>query len=171
MPKGRATKTCRQCGVSYYGATAGFICSPKCRILANVHVDSQRGCWLWQKSLVHGYGRTSIGRRQVTTHRLSYITFKGPIPAGLSVCHACDTPRCCNPEHLFLGTTTDNLHDAMRKRRLRNGEGINTAKLTADDVRAIRADTRMQKDIAASYGVGAAQIRAIQKRRSWRYVE
>lgn len=71
-----------------------------------------------------GYGssyiRVAEGKRfHVLAHRFVFEQERGPIPAGMQVCHACDNPPCINIEHLFLGTNKDNVRDAMAKGRRR----------------------------------------------------
>jgi HNH endonuclease len=74
------------------------------------------GCWVWIRGRSQfGYGYLRIGNRIVGAHRASYEAFIEPIPSGLRVCHKCDNPSCINPDHLFLGTSGDNLNDWMVK--------------------------------------------------------
>lgn len=83
-------------------------------------------CILWTKGVdKDGYGQcreTKWGYKLKVSraHQLAYIAYVGPIPDGLCVCHKCDTPRCCNPKHLFLGTNEENRQDMVKKGRARN---------------------------------------------------
>jgi hypothetical protein len=94
---------------------------------------TEGGCWLWTASRhPKGYGLLSFGNRPARAHRVAWQLTNGDIPPGLFVCHRCDNPPCCNPEHLFLGTNTDNMRDASQKGRLSGGPG--QPKLTAEQV-------------------------------------
>jgi hypothetical protein len=87
------------------------------------------------------------------------------------VCHRCDNPRCCNPDHLFLGSAKDNKADCVAKGRHVKGEGLYwKAKLTENDVRAIRGDSRTSYEVAYQYGVSAVLIQQIRKRNVWTHI-
>lgn len=126
------------------------------------------GCWLWTAFRNNvGYGQINAGRRgegMLKAHRVSFELHVGPIPEGLWVLHRCDVRHCVNPEHLFLGTAADNMRDMCEKGR--HGR----TKLTEADVRAIRADTRAQRTIAAAYGIRHGTVGNIKRRKAWRHV-
>src|SRR4051812_5029227 len=115
------------------------------RLLVN-RICTPAGCWLWTRSCQpKGYGQTSWpgGRRNVRVHRVAAVLWLGfDIDSPQLVLHRCDTPRCFNPDHLFVGTAADNTSDMMAKGRNNHGnvcgEDHPRHKLTADMVREIR---------------------------------
>lgn len=80
--------------------------------------EPNSGCWLWSgRANRRGYGVLYVRGKNLFAHRVSYEEHRGPIPPGLLVCHKCDNPPCINPDHLFVGTQSDNLTDMHRKKR------------------------------------------------------
>lgn len=79
------------------------------------------GCWLWTGALNNmGYGMLMVNGKRMLAHRASYEVNVGPIPDGLFALHACDTPSCVNPNHITLGTQTDNMRQAAARGRIRS---------------------------------------------------
>jgi HNH endonuclease len=105
----------------FRGPRRGRTVSLEQRLKAGLVRDPDTGCLIWTGSHkgMHKNGR--YGTIAVSTHRLAWELANGPIPEGMHVLHRCDTPACCNPDHLFLGTQTDNMADKTRKGRARNG--------------------------------------------------
>lgn len=78
------------------------------------------GCWVWQGQLTSGmgYGQTTYRSKNLSIHRKMYeITRRVVLERTQYVCHACDTPACCNPAHLQLGNHRSNLLDCVAKGR------------------------------------------------------
>lgn len=90
----------------------------KNRILKNIVINKSTNCWEWTLSCDNGYGRIKVNYKRMLVHRISYYIYKGYIPDNMFVCHHCDNPKCCNPEHLFLGTPKDNMQDCLKKKRM-----------------------------------------------------
>lgn len=133
-------------------------------------------CWEWRGTRqAFGYGtlyRKEKGKSNRAC-RTAYELFKGPIPDGLVVMHMCDNPPCVNPQHLTVGTRSDNTQDAIKKGRLwfHRGENIPKAKLTREQVIEIRrqyanGDVSYAK-LARCYGVGESAIKSVLTGRTW----
>lgn len=142
--------------------------------------DPETGCHLWMASLKSGYGQLTWKGKPRHTHRIAWELANGPIPKGMHVLHRCDTPACNNPAHLFLGTHAENMADAARKGRQMSGaarsavapsgEAQWNAKLTEDDVRAIRRATEPYSAIARRFGVSKSNITMIKTGNSWKHL-
>jgi len=142
-------------------------------------VDPQPGeCWEWKGGKTRGnYGAFEDGQ-ECRAHRVSWHMHNGPVPEGMHVLHRCDNPPCVNPEHLFLGTRSDNMRDAVAKGRFRgdqpSGEKHPRARLTWDQVREMRAlyaEGWTQKALSEKYGVVYTQVGNIVRGESWKEVQ
>jgi hypothetical protein len=150
------------------------------RFWARVWVRGPDDCWIWQGRGGGVYGHVAVtrdGRSQsVSVHRLSYEWAHGPIPDGLLVCHTCDTPRCVNPRHLWLGTHAENAADmdakGRRNHRPMQGEAHPRARLSQKDIDEIRrraATGENQGVIARDFGINRSYVSRLHTRRSWRH--
>lgn len=152
------------------------------RFDASYTPEPMSGCWLWTSSYTsNGYGEISIGGRSnrevLRAHRLSWAIFRGPIPEGMLVCHKCDNPPCCNPDHLFLGTQSDNMRDMVRKGRnsgvRAKGENNGASKLTEaqiSEMRSLYNTCWTQAEIARRFGVGTGTVSNVVNRKVWKHV-
>ena len=97
------------------------------------------GCWIWMMALNRPGGHGVIGdgngrpTRLVKAHRLAWMLYKGEIPEGFNINHACDVGCCCNPEHLYVGTQLENLEDSRRSGKL--GTGRNSGRKNGSNCR------------------------------------
>jgi len=133
---------------------------------------TEGNCWEWVGRLdPTGYGIIDIRQVCFTTHRFSFAIFNGREPKKF-VCHHCDNPKCVNPDHLFEGTQTDNMHDCSVKGRFgdRRGEMNACRKLSDMAVREIRASSRTLKALAHQYGVSESAIFQAKSYQTWAHV-
>jgi len=150
-------------------------------------------CWPWTGYRgKDGYGRVWLGGRGYYAHRVVFdlknpgvidINVKKSEPEWKAVRHTCDNPRCCNPEHLLLGTMADNMADKVARGRsnIWAAGSLTTprAKLSGDDVRAIREAVRvrratgvgmMDKELATQYGISVCSVKSAVSGRTYKDV-
>lgn len=114
---------------------------------SRVIVKNTDECWEWQGYKVQGgYGLFGINYRQILTHRYSWELHFGEIPEGLWVLHKCDNPACVNPEHLFTGTSEDNINDKMIKGRHKAFHGKKHSQETKDKIAKSNTGKRLTKE-------------------------
>lgn len=85
------------------------------------HVPYLGNCWVWTGIKDGcGYGRFSAKGKYYKAHRWLLGWLGKSIPPNWKACHRCDNPPCVRPEHLFIGTQSDNMLDMAAKGRHRN---------------------------------------------------
>jgi hypothetical protein len=137
-------------------------------------------CINWPFDPKARYPRLPDGDRKYV-HRFVFELCFGPIPKGMNVCHVCDNPRCVNPDHLFVGTQSDNLKDCVAKGRWKSpmpvhknrGMHNGNAKLTEQDIPKIkleRSEGKLLREIANDFGVSRTVIGDIMRGKGWVHV-
>ena len=126
-------------------------------------VKKTRGCWIWTAGIWRGgYGQARLNGKSMGAHRAAWTLAFGPIPAGKLVLHRCDNRLCVNPAHLFLGTHKENQEDMTAKGRGRIGRRNGRARLTTDQVGAMRQMYRWtsvtQAALAKRFGVSESCV-------------
>lgn len=157
--------------------------SPGKRTFAEIFwasVDRSGGasaCWEWRGPRHYlGYGCFGKSKKHERyAHRFAWEDRFGPIPEGAEVCHECDNPPCCNPEHLKLGSHQENMMGMLRRNRFPDRRGIlaTTVRLKENEVIAIRERAHSRESrikIAADYGISKSTVSSIYWRRSWSHL-
>jgi len=152
-----------------------YLLKIKERLKNNIEMD-QNNCWNWKKKkMISGYGTTTFYAKWITTHRLSYLVFKGDIPKDKIVCHSCDNPSCCNPDHLWLGTHKENTRDMMNKKVVFQfkGENNNMAVLNESivlEMRSLNKQGLSVKKISEIYGFKYFTCLDAVSGRNWKHI-
>lgn len=89
------------------------------RFWSNVDKRGPDECWPWTAHVNRkGYGRiTADGRSRPAPQVAWSLANRCTFPVGLLACHSCDNPSCVNPAHIWPGTPSQNMLDAVRKGR------------------------------------------------------
>lgn len=147
----------------------------------------QGECWAFTGSRdKDGYGFFSTQGRVCRSHRIAFFIETGEWPAVL-ICHVCDWPPCCRPEHLFSGSVTVNNQDctnkgrrargsrsgaALHPERIARGSRNGFAKLTeqkAMEILNLKGSTSV-KQIAQSYKISVTVVYRIFRREAWKHI-
>ncbi len=145
-------------------------------------VDKTGDCWIWTASKYgSGYGTFWDGEKMTGAHRFSYQISKGKIPKGLVVMHSCDNRLCVNPNHLSIGTYSDNLNDMVSKGRQRKIETYKSgskhcnSKFNDFEIIEIRnlykTGRYSHRELARKYGVEKTTISYLLKRKTYKNVK
>jgi hypothetical protein len=152
--------------------------SDKERFFGKITTDGANGCHVWIGSTDrHGYGKFSIKNRIIGAHRLAFVLAYDEQPLSFLVCHHCDNTKCVNPEHLFKGTSYDNMQDMKRKERnIKSvGENQKSSKLSSSDVREIRdkyeSGQESRVSLSRIFGVSVRTVGRIITFEDWQHVK
>lgn len=145
----------------------------KSRFWEKVNRDgrNEHQCWLWTAGTnSSGYGAIKVNGTHTNAHRVAYRLAETD-PGDMHVLHQCDNRQCVNPNHLYLGTPSENMQDMWdRGKRDATGENNPNAKLGNDDVEEIRersAAGATNEELAAEFGVSSSTISMIVTGRRW----
>jgi len=139
-------------------------------------VSKGHSCWDWEAARnSKGYGRFWLNGKTVNAHRLAYCLYHGLELVdirGECICHSCDNPSCCNPEHLWLGTDADNIWDRDNKGRGNKGKKNGRAKLDEEDVVSMRRryPTETLRKLANEFEISKSGVWSVISHRTWKHI-
>ena len=108
--------------------------------------------------------------RIIYPHKAVLEAFVGLRPKGMEACHNNGDPFDNRLENLRWETTRNNQLDRIKHGTSNRGERCAAAKLTEAQIYAIRADNRLQREIAADYGVKDNTISRIKSGKRWAHI-
>jgi len=157
-------KNCKQCGKPFQPThgNATYCCAP-CYMAGSVARDEQSGCLVWNGVVdTYGYGHARWAGRRRKAHVMAIELAGQTLAPGMVVRHLCGNSRCCNPEHLKLGTHRENMADKARSGVVA-GERCPAAALTNAQAKQIYAmkGEGTPTEIAARTGAKVQAVRAI----------
>ena len=133
-------------------------------------VNIRTGCWEWNGTTAGGYGQFSFFGMKIPAHRMAYELNMGKVLANQQVCHHCDNKLCVRPDHLFLGTASENMRDLVSKGKHPKQLNSYRAKLSPNKVRFIRRSLMSNKALALKFNVHKLTIKNVKTLQTWRGV-
>lgn len=111
--------------------------------------------------------------KNARVHQLVMLTFVGPCPQGMEVCHNDGDASNNRLDNLRYDTPLSNHADKKRHGTTAKGEGNKASKLDAEKVKQIRqkfAEGQKGSAIAREYAVSHALICMIVQRKIWTHI-
>jgi len=128
------------------------------RFWDKVNIKEKNECWEWNGSYFNtGYGCVKFESKSQTVHRVSWKLTNGEIPKDMLILHKCDNIKCCNPNHLFLGTALDNVTDMINKGRFK-GRQKKLTNIQIFNIKDMYNNKISQSNIAFKYNVSQMTI-------------
>lgn len=81
-------------------------------------IDIKTNCWNWLGTPSEKYPTVSIKGVTTQLSRLICDHLKGGILTGQDAMHSCDNPRCVNPDHISVGSRSENITQCVSKGRM-----------------------------------------------------
>lgn len=90
-------------------------------LFKKTRIEDKTNCWIWQGGLANGYGQIQIANKKLLIHRLSaYIYLNYDLNDKINQINhklICPSRNCWNPNHLYIGTQSENIFDTIIKGR------------------------------------------------------
>jgi hypothetical protein len=166
-----------------YRAPPGWWAEIEDRFWASVDKSNLDGCWPWTARCHRNQPRFAVSRQEKQNARSCAFMLAHSLralPPGTCAVSVCGAPQCVRPDHLVVRPVRE-----IRAANGRSNSGAKNgrAKLTEDDVRAIRAlfptppgggprpkGELTHVEVAARYGIHHTMVASIVRRKSWRHI-
>lgn len=156
-------------GRIHRGSSLAFI-----RDVAATFNDDACLIWPLTKSST-GYGRLILDGKVLSAHRyVCMISHGDPPTLDHQAAHSCGNGHlgCVNPKHLSWKTPKENQMDRVRHGTHSRGDRHPSAKLTSEDVSAIRGmiESLSLTEIAKRFNVSKTTISRVRTGKSWSHI-
>lgn len=136
--------------------------------------EPNTGCWIWTAAVKRTPSQDYLlpwfylDKSPTSGARASWVIYKGEDPKNKHVLHKCHNSLCVNPDHLYLGTHSENMRDKKIASRARGSNGATDLSV----VRKIKGadQARSSKSVAVEFGVSPTTVQRIRNSARWAHV-
>lgn len=142
-------------------------------------IKTSTDCWEYSGAKdADGYGMFWFQGKTKGAHQFSARYLGNMIlQPGNHVCHSCDNPPCCNPNHLFVGSSQMNTADRQAKGRTVKGSQVGTSVYSEDIIKKIKDAYKTRthyrgiiKDLSQEFNVSYGVVWTCCRNQGWRHV-